>query len=180
MINNNYNEFAEQFKKPDGSINWGRAATEWMEKESVINNNLSLKKKLKTVEELSVFKLANELSEMVWNIVFKWDMFAKKTVGDQWVRATDSIAANIVEGYGRYFFGENIIFLYYSRGSAYEAKFWCDKAHERQLLVINNQLLNDKLYNELKLKFEKLPIEINKVVKIIKTQKQQWKGKPKW
>ncbi|MGB4291487.1 MAG: four helix bundle protein, partial [Bacteroidales bacterium] len=50
------------------------------------------------------------------------------------VRAADSIAANLSEGFGRYHYRENINFGYYSRGSLYETKTWLIKAHNRQLL----------------------------------------------
>ena len=164
-------EFLNKFKKPDGSIDFGKAATAWIERE-LSDDNQSLKTKSKSVEELSVFKIANELCNQVWSIVLKWDWFAKKTIGDQWVRSTDSIAANITEGYGRYFFGDYIIFLYYARGSVYESIFWLDKAHQRKLI-------SKELYEILKPKFDKLPVEINKVVKIIKSQAQKWKGRPR-
>lgn len=41
-------------------------------------------------------------SDKVWNIVCKWEYFAKDTIGKQWVRAADSVAANISEGFGRF------------------------------------------------------------------------------
>ncbi|MDI6591855.1 MAG: four helix bundle protein [Patescibacteria group bacterium] len=161
-------EFLEKFRKPDGSIDFGKAATSWLEEELKEE-----KKKKEALEELSLYKLANELSDKIWEIVSKWDYFNKKTIGEQWVRATDSIAANITEGYGRYFFGEYIMFLYYARGSLYESMFWLEKAHKRLLI-------SDCLFKELKKKFDKLPIEINKVVKVVKTQANKWKGRPKW
>ncbi|HIK06547.1 MAG TPA: four helix bundle protein [Trichormus sp. M33_DOE_039] len=37
----------------------------------------------------------------IWNIVKKWDNFAKDTVGKPIVRAADSICANLAEGRGR-------------------------------------------------------------------------------
>ena len=77
-------------------------------------------KKTIELEDLYIFKLADELSDYVWDVVQKWDWFAKKTLGDQYVRAADSVAANIAEGYGRYFFGEYVVFLYYARGSLSE------------------------------------------------------------
>jgi len=33
---------------------------------------------------------------------FKWDWFAKKHIGGQFVEEVDSISANIAEGFGRY------------------------------------------------------------------------------
>jgi len=171
----NYGQFAqENFVKKDGSIDWGKAAIAWSKR----NNGLSqIKKKNrpKSIEELSVFQKADKLGDIVWDIVLKWNYFAKKTIGDQWVRATDSIAANITEGYGRYFFGEYIVFLYYARGSAYEAKFWLEKAHKRGLLVNYSLLDKEQLYTKLKRKFNCLPVEINKVIKIIKNAKNKSK-----
>lgn len=56
------------------------------------------------LDELEIYQLANEIGEYVWDIVNRWEHFAKTTMGGQFVRATDSIASNIAEGYGRYFF----------------------------------------------------------------------------
>ncbi|PIQ91874.1 MAG: four helix bundle protein [Candidatus Nealsonbacteria bacterium CG_4_10_14_0_2_um_filter_39_15] len=163
-------EELEKYKKPDGTIDWGKYATDQL---SAINYQSSKQKEAKSLEELSIFRISDQLSDSVWDIVSKWDYFAKKTIGEQWVRATDSIAANITEGYGRYFFGEYIVFLYYARGSLYESMFWLEKAHKRLLI-------NDYLYRELKEKFDKLPIEINKVIKVVKSEAYKWKGRPKY
>jgi four helix bundle protein len=48
------------------------------------------------------------------------------------VEAADSIAANISEGYGRYFYKENRQFQYYSRGSQSETRTWITKAWNRK------------------------------------------------
>ena len=161
-------EELEKYKQVDGGIDWGKRAIDQL---SVIDNQPF--KKSAPLKDLSVFKLADKISDDIWKLASKWDYFAKKTVGDQIIRSADSVAANITEGYGRYFFRENIVFLYYARGSAYETIFWLEKAHKREL--IDNQQ-----YKELKSKLDKLPLEINKVVKVVKTQARKWKGKPKW
>lgn len=75
-----------------------------------------------------------EPGEKVWNLVDKWNYFAKDTVGKQLVRSADSIAANLSEGFGRFHYLENKHFSYYSRGSLYETKTWITKAHNRQLI----------------------------------------------
>jgi four helix bundle protein len=51
--------------------------------------------------EMDVYKLSMEVGEKVWNIVSKWSYFEKDTVGKQLVRAIDSVAANLSEGFGR-------------------------------------------------------------------------------
>jgi len=74
------------------------------------------------LEELEIYQLAMEIGDEVWEIVSKWDAFPKRTLGAQFITAVDSIAANIAEGYGRYFYKERKQFCYYSRGSLMEAK----------------------------------------------------------
>jgi len=87
------------------------------------------------IEELRVYQLAMEMGEEVWGIVIKWNYFAKDTIGKQLVRAADSVAANLSEGFGRYHFKEAKNFGYYSRGSLYESKTWLTKAHNRKLIT---------------------------------------------
>ena len=59
-----------------------------------------------TLEKLEVYLLAESFSDEIWFLVEKWDYFIKDTIGKQLVRATDSISANIAEGYGRYYYKE--------------------------------------------------------------------------
>ena len=62
-----------------------------------------------------------------------WDYFARRTVGQQLVRAVDSISANIAESYGRHHVRDVVLFLYYARGSLYETQDWLSKAVQRSL-----------------------------------------------
>ena len=86
------------------------------------------------LEELNVYQLSMSIAEEIWDIVKKWDYFTKDTVGKQLVRAADSIAANLSEGFGRFFYKEERQFCYYSRGSLYETKTWLTKASNRGLI----------------------------------------------
>lgn len=86
------------------------------------------------LKDLEVYKLSEELSDMIWNIVLEWDYFAKETIGKQIVKASDSIAANIAEGYGRYHYKENKNFCYFARGSLEETKTWLRKSIRRGLI----------------------------------------------
>lgn len=86
------------------------------------------------LEELRVFKLTMVLGEQIWNVVSGWNYFEKDTIGKQLVRAADSIAANLSEGFGRFHYKEAKNFGYYSRGSLYETKTWLTKANNRNLL----------------------------------------------
>jgi four helix bundle protein len=104
-----------------------------------------------SLEKLEIYQLANKVGDKVWKIISDWNYFEKETIGKQFVRAADSISANIAEGYGRYSFKENTHFCYYSRGSLMESKNWLIKAIERDLVnKEKGDLLNEDLNNLLK------------------------------
>ena len=87
------------------------------------------------LEDFKAYNLAIEVGEEVWNIVIKWGYFEKDTVGKQFVKAVDYIAANLSEGLGRYHYRETKNFAYYSRGSLFETKTWLSKSRNRKLIV---------------------------------------------
>ena len=84
------------------------------------------------LKDLEVYKL-RELSKIGWEIYQDLDWQDKKTMGDQFVRAADSIGANITEGYFRYHYLDRVKFMYNARGSLAESKdYWLDLLFERQ------------------------------------------------
>jgi four helix bundle protein len=85
-------------------------------------------------EDLRVLKVAETIADSIWNEVVRWDKFARDVVGGQLARAADSIGANIAESYGRFHYGEKLQFLYYSRGSLFETKYWLNRCLERGLM----------------------------------------------
>ena len=87
-----------------------------------------------TFEDLRVLKSAEEIADSVWKIVVQWDEFAKDVVGKQIARSADSVGANIAESFGRFNFGEKLQFLYYSRGSIFETKYWLNRTRTRGLM----------------------------------------------
>jgi four helix bundle protein len=84
--------------------------------------------------------------------VIKWDYFTKDTIGKQLVKAADSVAANLSEGFGRYFYKEERQFCYYSRGSLFETKTWLTKALNRGLISSDDFLKFEKEINDLGIK----------------------------
>lgn len=116
-------------------------------------------KKYLSLEDSTAYQIASKLSDYVWPLVIKWDWFSKRTLGSQFVEATDSIAGNIAEGWGRFHKKDKQKFYYNARGSAYEAAHWVKKARERKLLTPEE---SDHILNELR----KLPKEINSLIKI--------------
>ena len=87
-----------------------------------------------SINDLQIYREAMDLGEIVWKLIHSWDSFAKNTIGNQLVRCTDSIAANISEGYGRFHFKENQKFCYYSRGSLQETQTFVEKVVHRNLI----------------------------------------------
>ena len=100
------------------------------------------------LEELQVYSQSMDIAEKIWTIIKDWDYFAKDTIGKQLIRAVDSIAANLSEGFGRYHFREKINFSYYSRGSLYETKTWLTKASNRNLISDEDHDLFITMINE--------------------------------
>jgi four helix bundle protein len=82
-----------------------------------------------------MLKDAEQVADGVWRDVDKWQAFARNTMGEQIVRAVDSIGANIAESYGRFHYGEKLKFLYYARGSLFETKYWLNRTSARGLIT---------------------------------------------
>ncbi len=112
------------------------------------------------LEELNVYNLSMEMGEKVWNIVVGWNYFEKDTIGKQLVRAVDSVAANLSEGFGRYHYKETINFGYYSRGSLYETKTWLTKA-------CNRKLLKEEDFNKFMREIDNIGVKLNNYIKSI-------------
>lgn len=117
-------------------------------------------------EELRILALANEISDLIWDDVSTKDWFAKSTIGTQIVRSADSIGANIAESQGRISVKETLQFLYYSRGSIQELRFWLKKALKRGVVRTETfertNVIVDNLFPQLnsfisKYKANKLP-----------------------
>ena len=94
---------------------------------------MTTKKYLK-LNDIEAYKLSFHLSNFIWDIAVSWEYFSKKTVGIQFVRAADSISANIVEGFGRYHKKDKIKFYRYAQGSIKEVYDWNEKSKKRKLI----------------------------------------------
>ena len=117
------------------------------------------------LEDLTLLKKAEAVADRVWQIATAWDEFSRDTVGKQWVRATDSVGANIAEAFGRFHYGEKINFLYYARGSVFESKYWLNRAQKRSLV-------SGEVHRELASEFTDIAVQLNNFVRSIKTQRQ--------
>jgi len=109
------------------------------------------------LEELEIYKLSRELSKQVWRAYKDLEWQVKKTMGDQWLSSTDSVGANITEGFGRYHYLDKNKFNYNSRGSLLEVKHWTELLFERGFIREDN-------YKEICKIVEKLHLKLNNYI----------------
>lgn len=110
------------------------------------------------LNDIDAYKVAFNLSNYVWKVVTGWGHFEKETLGKQFVRAIDSVSANIAEGFGRYNKKDKVCFYRYSYSSIKESLDWNQKAKIRSLLVLYQ-------YNYILEELQKLPKLINQLIK---------------
>jgi len=101
------------------------------------------------LEELRVYAMAEQLADLVWDVVVGWEPFAKATIGHQLVRAADSVGANIAEGYGRASPVDHQRFIRTARGSLYEVRHFLRRVDKRRLLTKEQRGPLQKLLREL-------------------------------
>jgi four helix bundle protein len=101
-------------------------------------------------EKLAVYRLSEQLADVVWDICTGYRSFARDTVGKQLVRAVDSIGANIAEGFGRGTYADNKRFVRIARGSLYETQHFLRRSYRRKLLTSADTERIKKLINELR------------------------------
>jgi len=85
---------------------------------------------MKEIHELDVYKLSEDLSDLIWYGFDKWPVKAQNTIGYQIIRSSDSIAANLA-GYTP---ADRKKFYLYARGSFEEIKAWLRKLIRRKII----------------------------------------------
>ncbi len=104
---------------------------------------------MKEIYELDVYKLAEELSDLIWYAFDKWSVKAQNTIGYQIIRSSDIIAANLAEGYGRYTPADRKKFYLYARGSFEKTKAWLRKLIRRNVIADEEIRKYTKIVDEL-------------------------------
>ncbi|HEX3035772.1 MAG TPA: four helix bundle protein [Thermodesulfobacteriota bacterium] len=84
-------------------------------------------------------------------------------MGWQFIRAIDSIGANIAEGFGKYHYLYSVKFYYNARGSLWESKHWTELLYERGLIA-------EETYKQLSEKLNTLGIKLNNFISTIKSK----------
>lgn len=120
-------------------------------------------KKYLKLNDIDAYKIAFNLSNYVWDIVIKLDYFPKNTLGQQFVRAVDSISENIAEGFGRYYKKDKIRIYRISYGSLFESLDENEKAKKRKLFKKEEY---EHIFSEL----QKLPKSIHHLINYTQTK----------
>jgi len=119
------------------------------------------------VKDLKVYQLSRELSSIAWSIYSKMIFEDKKHIGDQFIRSTDSIGANIAEGYSRFHFMDKVRFYYNARASQSEAT-----DHWLELLLERGKITQDT-FEHYKTISKDLQVKLNNFIKLTKDEKEK-------
>jgi four helix bundle protein len=116
------------------------------------------KKKYLTLNDIESYTRSFKLSNTIWEIIILWNSFAKDTIGKQFVRAADSISANIAEGFARHSKKEKVHFYRIAKKSVSECLDWNQKSKVRKLIT-------DDEYNLIFLELKEFPRLLNTLIK---------------
>ena len=72
---------------------------------------------MKEIHEFDIYKLAEEMSDLIWYAFDEWPRKVQVTIGYQIIKSSDSIASNLAEGFGRYTPADRKVFYRYARGA---------------------------------------------------------------
>lgn len=109
------------------------------------------------LKNFEIYTIARHISSNSWKIYQTLSWQDHKIFGDQFISAIDSIAANIAEGFGRYYYLDKNRFYYNARGSLFESIHWLELLRERgkineenyqilsQLLILLNKKINSHI-----------------------------------
>jgi four helix bundle protein len=86
------------------------------------------------LEELEVYNIALKISDLSWEIYLNLPKEFRYSINQQFLNASDSVGANIAEGFGRYHFRDSLKFYYNARGSLYESEYWINRLKSRNLI----------------------------------------------
>ncbi len=84
--------------------------------------------------DLDIYRTSLSLSEKGWVIHQSIPQVYRYDISSQFIRALDSIGANIAEGFGRYHYNDSIKFYYNARGSLWESKHWLYLLFKRRFI----------------------------------------------
>lgn len=115
---------------------------------------------IKSFTDLEIWQLARDTIVKVYKLLNTFPQEEKFGVVAQCKDSVSSIAANIAEGFGRYYFKDRIRFLYNSRGSLEETKSHLLTSEALGFITQKNYTL----YNEIMQDLDRLGVKINNFI----------------
>jgi four helix bundle protein len=117
-----------------------------------------------TLKDLQVYQLARKLSSIAWGIYSKMKFEDRNHIGDQFIRSTDSIGANIAEGYSRFHYLDKVRFYYNARASQSEAtEHWLE-------LLLERGKITPQIFEEYRTISKELQVKLNNFIKLTKEE----------
>jgi four helix bundle protein len=97
--------------------------------------------------ELEVYKECRQLSKSISTFVKLFPIVEKYRLIGQIIRSSRGITACIAEGYGRYYYKENIQYCRIERGSLFET-------YDHLLTALDVNYIDSKIFEEYKIKID--------------------------
>lgn len=130
-------------------------------------NEISNQDNYLNLNNLEIYLLSRKLSSLAWKVYDNFSQQEQIVVGSQFLRSTDSVGANIAEGYGRFHYLDKIKFYYNARASLKESRHWMELISERRMIEFKVKEEYLKIYSELS---PKLNAFINKTYRMKNNQ----------
>lgn len=115
------------------------------------------------LNDLEVYQIALKIGDLAWKVYQGLPKEFAYKIGQQFLSSSDSVGANIAEGYGRFHYKDSVKFYYNSRGSLYETIYWIDRLKSRELIEIKHE-------SELMELISLEKIKLNKFIQSIKSK----------
>ena len=116
-----------------------------------------------TLENLRIFKNAEIISDLAWEIVKTLPRQEFHPTGNQFIRSADSVSANIAEGHGRHTFKDKTHYFIIARASLSEAKNWLR-------IIASRYSVPEKTNTDLKKVMKEESYMINKYIKYLRSR----------
>jgi four helix bundle protein len=120
---------------------------------------------IKSFQDLEVWQAARELKSFLRALTKKFPDSEKYRLVDQIIRAKRSVTANIAEGFGRYYFQENIQFCRTARGSLSELL-------DHMITSLDNLYISEEEFADVNNRIKKCMRLLNGYIRSLKKSKQ--------
>ena len=124
-----------------------------------------MEKPIKSFEDLEVWRVARELKSYLRELIKKFPDSERYRLVDQIIRAKRSVSANIAEGFGRYYFQENIQFCRTARGSLSELL-------DHMITSFDNSYISEGEFSEVRKRIMDCMRLLNGYIRSLKKSKQ--------